>query len=37
MGLTLFVVGLSGVATWQAYRDYRANQQWCWPIPSPTT
>jgi diguanylate cyclase (GGDEF)-like protein/PAS domain S-box-containing protein len=27
MGLTLFVVGLSGVMTWQAYRDYRANQQ----------
>ena len=27
VGLTLFVVGLSGVMTWQAYKDYRANQQ----------
>lgn len=27
VGLTLFVVGLSGAMTWQSYRDYRANQQ----------
>jgi diguanylate cyclase (GGDEF)-like protein/PAS domain S-box-containing protein len=27
VGLTLFVVGLSGVMAWQSYRDYRANQQ----------
>ena len=27
VGLTLFVLSLSGVMTWQAYRDYRANQQ----------
>lgn len=27
VGLTLFVVGLSGVMAWQSYQDYRANQQ----------
>jgi diguanylate cyclase (GGDEF)-like protein/PAS domain S-box-containing protein len=27
VGLTLFVLGLSGFMTWQAYKDYRANQQ----------
>ncbi len=27
VGLTVFVVVLSGVMAWQAYRDYRANQQ----------
>ncbi len=27
VGLTLFVVGLSGAMAWQSYRDYRANRQ----------
>jgi hypothetical protein len=27
VGLTLFVVGLSGVMAWRSYQDYRANQQ----------
>lgn len=27
VGLTLFVVGLSGVMAWRSYQDYRANQR----------